>query len=161
MSRKCLPLYLSISRVRMIMEIERHRARNEQQSGKTGKILAFRGKLPQKARQVSPIRRQVVASHTVICGNFPDFSTTSLPEKPCLWAFRAARREKSAFLLRKQPPPPYAPKRLAPLAIAEYVTVFLSHRMGIVVGAWSKRGMGSSEPHPRYWRLYGVTISSP
>ena len=52
-----------------------------QQSGKNWKIRAFRGKLPRKARQVSPIRRQLVASHAVSCRNFPGFSTTSLPEK--------------------------------------------------------------------------------
>ena len=97
-----------------------------------------------------------MASHAVICGIFPDFSTTSLPEKPINRAFRAARREKSALLLRKQPPPPYAPKRLAPLAIAEYVTDFC-HIVGYCFGAVSfSRGHENGGAHPRLWRLYGV-----
>ena len=63
---------------------------------RAGKFVAFRGKLPRKAWQVSPIRRQVVASHAVICGNFPDFSTTSLPGKPIYRGFsgRAAREKR-------------------------------------------------------------------
>lgn len=70
-----------------------------QQSGKNWKIRAFRGKSPRKARQVPLIGRQVAASHSVICGDFPVFSTTALPGKPCLWAFRAAWCGKSAFFL--------------------------------------------------------------
>lgn len=70
------------------------------------------------------MRRQVAASHTVICGDFPVFSTTALPEKPINRAFRAAWCGKSAFFLPYQPPPSYVRERLASLAIAEYVRFF-------------------------------------
>ncbi len=57
-------------------------------------------------------------------GIFQIFPLPLYPKSPFLGTFRAAGCAKSASQLRKQPPPPYAPKRLAPLAIAEYVTYF-------------------------------------
>ena len=89
-------------------------------------------------------------------GIFQIFPLPLYPKSPFLGTFRAARREKSAFRLRKQPPPPYAPKRLARLAIAEYVTNFC-HIVGDCFGAVSfSRGHENGGAHPRLWRLYGV-----
>lgn len=60
-------------------------------------------------------------------GFFQIFPLPLNPESLSTEAFRAARREKSAFLLRMQPPPPYARERLASLVIAEYVVLFPVH----------------------------------
>ena len=105
-----------------------HRARNEQQSGKSRKILAFRGKSARKVRQVSPIRRQVAASHAVICGNFPDFSTTSLPGKSINRDFsgRAAREKR------------LSPAKAAPTALRPRATCLTCHS-GICHGFLSRR----------------------
>ena len=108
-------------------------------------------KLPRKAWQVSPIRRQVVASHAVICGDFFTFSTTSLPGKHIFKGFpgRVARKTRHPTAIA------------APTALRSEPTCPSCHS-GICHGisecnsagsvAASKRGRGSSEAHPRCWR---------
>ena len=68
-------------------------------------------------------------------GIFQIFPLPLYPKSPFLGTFRAARCAKSASQLRKQPPPPYAPKRLARLAIAEYVTNFCHSVCGLFRGS--------------------------
>ena len=111
-----------------------HRARNEQQSGKSRKIPAFRGKSPRKVRQVSPIRRQVVASHAVICGNFPDFSTTSLPGKSIYRDFSGRAARKSRLSTAKAAPTALRPRATCLTCHSGICHDFLSQRMGIVAG---------------------------
>ena len=111
-----------------------HRARNEQQSGKSRKIPAFRGKSPRKARQVSPIRRQVVASHTVIYGNFPVFSTTSLPEKPIYRGFSGRRVREKRIPTAKAAPTALRPRATCPTCHSGICHGFLSHRRGLLRG---------------------------
>lgn len=53
--------------------------------------------------------------------DFHQNSTTSLPEMPCLSAFRASRSAKTRSRLPRQPPPPYAWEAIASLCTAEYV----------------------------------------
>ena len=112
-----------------------HRARNEQQSGKSRKYRGFRGKSPRKAWQVSPIRRQVPASHPVICGNFPDFSTTSLPGKSIFRDFsgRAAREKRLSTAIA--PSTALRPRATCPTCHSGICHGFLSHRRGLLRGS--------------------------
>ena len=108
---------------------------NEQKSGKIVKIPAFRGKSPRKVRQVSPIRRQLVASHAVICGNFPDFSTTSLPEKSMYRDFsgRAVRKKRISTAIAA--PTALRPEATCPTCHSGICHGFLSHRRGLFRGS--------------------------
>ena len=129
---------------------------NEQKSGKIVKIPAFRGKSPRKVRQVSPIRRQLVASHAVICGNFPDFSTTSLPEKSMYRDFsgRAVRKKRISTAIAA--PTALRPEATCPTCHSGICHGFLSHRRGLFRGSVIFRGHENGGVHPRLWRLYGV-----
>jgi len=112
-----------------------HWARNEQQSGKSRKNPAFRGKSPRKARQVSPIRRQVVASHAVICGNFPDFSTTSLPGKSIFRDFSGRRVREKRIPTAEAAPTALRPRATCPTCHSGICRGFLSHRRGLLRGS--------------------------
>ena len=91
-------------------------------------------------------------------GIFQIFPLPLYPESPFLGTFRAAWSAKCAQQLPKQPPPPYARKRLARLAIAEYVTMFyrpLSPPTARLLHCHPHR---RTHPHPR--SLASVTCHS-
>ena len=99
-------------------------------SGRGKPLLAgvFYGKSAKKTRQVGKKLGKTgkkLGKSAEFSGNLRKNSTTSLPGKPCLRAFRAARRAKRPSVDTEQPPPPYARERLAPLSVAEYVVLFL------------------------------------
>ena len=92
-------------------------------------------KSPRKVWQVSPIRRQVVAIHIVICGNFSVFSTTSLPGKSMYRDFsgRAARKERHPAA--KAAPTALRPRATCPTCHSGICHGFLSHRRGLFRGS--------------------------
>jgi hypothetical protein len=83
-----------------------------------------------------------------IQADFHKNSTTSLPEMPCLSAFRASRSAKTRSRLPLQPPPPYAGEAIASLCSAEYVKTFRLWKLPACVAC---RRVPNCHAHPQSW----------
>ena len=97
------------------------------------------------------------ASHIVICGNFPDFSTTSLPGKSIFRDFSGRAVRKKRIPTAKVAPTALRPRATCPTCHSGICHGFLSHRRGLLWGSVVfARLPENGGAHLRLWRLYGV-----